>query len=411
MFNTIAVIAGILITVLFIETTLPSFVQSEWQVYHLNATLSEGTLKNQEFKIPYKVTNGSIGEMKSDVPTLKISIVNASNNGILAINLPTDFVEYYDRIGGGGVAVLVNGKEIEYPLDFNSPSCFRTILVKFDSNSKNMTIHGYDFTSLQLKLNMPPLYLFVNKNNNDPQIVTISGCTDLKLDDKEVTLQISDSQGKTHKTISAIPDINGTFSTSVPTEQLHGDGTYIINATFAGHSIAQTFTLPKFQQTNNSLLLPLNQFKSGTSAKDVKCNQDLVLVIKKSDNSPACVKPQTAQKLVERGWGVLNEQTVWFEFDQIECQTIPWNKLFENVTIATTEKGKVLTYFAQQGITILDAKLISPLANETPVPLCGGMSGISFYFLVPESDVDKMMKLGYKTLTTLPSSPLLQTLK
>src|SRR5438094_4269329 len=48
---------------------------------------------------------------------------------------------------------------------------------------------------------------------------------------------------------------------------------------------------------------PLKQFKSGTSAKDVKCNQDLVLVIKKSDNSPACVKPDTAQKLVERGWG------------------------------------------------------------------------------------------------------------
>lgn len=48
---------------------------------------------------------------------------------------------------------------------------------------------------------------------------------------------------------------------------------------------------------------PLHQFKSGISANDVKCEQGLQLVIKAEDNSPACVKSQTAQKLVERGWG------------------------------------------------------------------------------------------------------------
>jgi hypothetical protein len=32
----------------------------------------------------------------------------------------------------------------------------------------------------------------------------------------------------------------------------------------------------------------------------------LVLVFKISDNSPACVKPDTAQKLMQRGWGILN---------------------------------------------------------------------------------------------------------
>lgn len=48
---------------------------------------------------------------------------------------------------------------------------------------------------------------------------------------------------------------------------------------------------------------PLKQFKSGIEANDVKCEQGLQLVIKSEDNSPACVKSQTAQKLVERGWG------------------------------------------------------------------------------------------------------------
>ena len=48
-----------------------------------------------------------------------------------------------------------------------------------------------------------------------------------------------------------------------------------------------------------SLFSPLKQFRSGIS--QVTCMQDLVLVTK-LDNSPACVKPQTATKLVQRGW-------------------------------------------------------------------------------------------------------------
>ena len=46
---------------------------------------------------------------------------------------------------------------------------------------------------------------------------------------------------------------------------------------------------------------PLNQFMSGIDATGVKCNQDLQLVLK-LDGTPACVKPNTAQKLIERGW-------------------------------------------------------------------------------------------------------------
>lgn len=47
---------------------------------------------------------------------------------------------------------------------------------------------------------------------------------------------------------------------------------------------------------------PLQQFKSGISSREVKCNDGLQLVIKVGEGSPACVKPDTAQILVERGW-------------------------------------------------------------------------------------------------------------
>lgn len=56
-------------------------------------------------------------------------------------------------------------------------------------------------------------------------------------------------------------------------------------------------------QNNTHVMSPIQQFKSGIAADDVKCGQGLQLVIKTKDGSPACAKPHTAQKLVERKWG------------------------------------------------------------------------------------------------------------
>jgi len=47
---------------------------------------------------------------------------------------------------------------------------------------------------------------------------------------------------------------------------------------------------------------PLEQLRSGTNAEDVKCKQDLQLIFKSEDSSPICVKPATANVLIERGW-------------------------------------------------------------------------------------------------------------
>ena len=55
-------------------------------------------------------------------------------------------------------------------------------------------------------------------------------------------------------------------------------------------------------QTPNTPLSPLKQFKSGIVAKDVTCAKDLQLVIKAEDGSPACIKPNDATILVQRGW-------------------------------------------------------------------------------------------------------------
>jgi hypothetical protein len=57
---------------------------------------------------------------------------------------------------------------------------------------------------------------------------------------------------------------------------------------------------------------PLKQFKSGIAAQDVKCKQDLQLIIKAENGSPACVKPTSIKKLVSLQWTLnpANELTI-----------------------------------------------------------------------------------------------------
>lgn len=51
--------------------------------------------------------------------------------------------------------------------------------------------------------------------------------------------------------------------------------------------------------------LPLKQYKAGIDAKNVVCKQEYQLILRSEDSSPACVKSNTAQLLIERGWGHL----------------------------------------------------------------------------------------------------------
>lgn len=47
---------------------------------------------------------------------------------------------------------------------------------------------------------------------------------------------------------------------------------------------------------------PLQQLRHGIAPKDVNCLQGLHLIFKSENGSPACVKPNTAQILIDHGW-------------------------------------------------------------------------------------------------------------
>ena len=55
-------------------------------------------------------------------------------------------------------------------------------------------------------------------------------------------------------------------------------------------------------------------------------------------------------------------------------------------------------YFKVHGISILEARYTSH-GFTIAIP-CGAHTGVSYYFLVSQSDVDKMRKLGYGELAT-----------
>jgi hypothetical protein len=52
----------------------------------------------------------------------------------------------------------------------------------------------------------------------------------------------------------------------------------------------------------STIELPLKQFKSGVAAKDVKCNTGFQLILKGSDNSPACIKNTSIPDFFDRSW-------------------------------------------------------------------------------------------------------------
>lgn len=54
-------------------------------------------------------------------------------------------------------------------------------------------------------------------------------------------------------------------------------------------------------------LSPLKQIKFGISIYEIQCKEEFAVAVKKSNGNPACVKPETKTKLIERGWATVDQ--------------------------------------------------------------------------------------------------------
>ena len=86
---------------------------------------------------------------------------------------------------------------------------------------------------------------------------------------------------------------------------------------------------------------PLKQIQDGVDPSAVTCTEGMELVLKFSNGSPACIKPASAEKLIERGWAIHvlpdyekseNNNSEIFTTGNYEVQT-------ENVSYFENSKG------------------------------------------------------------------------
>ncbi|MDC8451599.1 MAG: hypothetical protein LV477_01670 [Candidatus Nitrosotalea sp.] len=117
-------------------------------------------------------------------------------------------------------------------------------------------------------------------------------------------------------------------------------------------------------------LSPLKQIKSGVNVKNIKCNDDLHLVIKKENGSPACVKVDTSKVLLERGWA----RSVFYNIDLYVQPRLMLDTYYDginknNATVSINNKTYYQTTLDHdvnnltKGISILFQKVIFVFPN------------------------------------------------
>lgn len=135
-------------------------------------------------------------------------------------------------------------------------------------------------------------------------------------------------------------------------------------------SIEVQFTSNKLEQDiirNQFLTPPLKQFKDGVPIPEIKCKPDLQKMVK-HDGSPLCVKPETKQKLIDRGWIEDNsdknnlekhsELSGSYELGEVLC-------LGGRGMILNERCERIGKYDIQTGIPIVENKTQCDLLNGT----------------------------------------------
>ncbi len=248
-------------------TVLP---EGEWKVYKVN-------VKDQVFKIPYKITNGTIKSIIAypDNAGVIINLESQSKTaGIIEITLPrdlTDLVEIDEKgFGGGSSDIWVEGSQqitisshntIQQDMTFeevNSSPCFHTFAVNLPVGSERIMVATAVIPEgTYEKVVVPPVNITTDKNNYElGETITLSGCTSLALDDKNVILSLLEESSSLVIDTNVTPNPDGSFSYTLCVQcgidTIGGkagsvvNGTYVVRATYAGHSATTSFVIPEF---------------------------------------------------------------------------------------------------------------------------------------------------------------------
>jgi len=217
----------------------PVFAEESWKIYRLE-------LEDDVFKIPYRITNANVTAIEADpdFSSMIISLSESKKTVTFEIVIPRNLID--SRFDGGGgpddeFIILVDGEEEVYEETNNSP-CFRTISVDLDRSSEEIEIIATGIPEAPMRSEVPPVSFVSDKIHYRGGTVYVSGCTSLALDDKELLLEVVNTEGKVYQTMSVTPHIDGSFSTSLVVEgELAADETYFVQARYAGYTVIPEF--------------------------------------------------------------------------------------------------------------------------------------------------------------------------
>lgn len=109
---------------------------------------------------------------------------------------------------------------------------------------------------------------------------------------------------------------------------------------------------------------PLEQLRFGVDFNSVICRQDLQLVIKSEGSSPACVKSDTVQKLMEKGWA----KEIVSKISQIKNQVISiGNDTYDTIEFQTMTGNTISldnVKFTYRGASPLNNNCYPDLTNQ-----------------------------------------------
>ena len=121
------------------------------------------------------------------------------------------------------------------------------------------------------------------------------------------------------------------------------------------------------KMTMTHLESPYKQIKKNILAQEVKCNNDLILLIKSSSGAPSCVKYDSSKKLIKRGWGSLPPNSIFSNIGDAEAIVTQIKaKCYRNYICGVDTFGKVSNYLDEQIFFQTVGDLISLYEAQNP---------------------------------------------
>ena len=297
-------------------------LEPEFQVYHnAGSDVSEDTVD-----VPYKVQRNLV-DIKVDTTrkSVTFSFVGKINNDEFVAYLSKDLIK-------DPQAVWINDKQTsKYQITEDDDTSILTMTLS--DNVQQVRIVGTEVIGKEDLME----HILINqmKGITDKKFyergdeIVISGTIRNPVQIYELSLDIISPKEVVvyHKDVQLIDSAK--FTVTVPTSgTLREFGEYKVKVT--GESAKGIFLSFEYGILPKEFQTPLKQMRAGTDAIDVLCNEGLELVMKLSNGLPACVKPSSIEKMVERGWAIHvlpdyekneNNNSVTFELGDFEVET------------------------------------------------------------------------------------------